>query len=256
MQHPKQIGTVHVETLDGELCIYDWQRKQVHNLNPTAARVWELCDGRTTPQEMAAQLHGDLTPAQAEELVWLSLKRLEGAYLLENKVVQPAGRNVLTRREMLKGLGVAAMMLPVVTSIVAPGPAAAQSDGGDNQPGGSIVRTANVTTITGRSIGLFVPFNAPITDAQIAACSPTGITFSWTSGVAVPTPGDAFSTTIALYQGYGHQPALATHTFGPGDTSPQGPFGNANLWTGNRPYNGIQLQTDPWDVGTLTVTLS
>lgn len=92
MQYPKQSSTVHVETLDGELCLYDWQRMKVHNLNPTAARVWELCDGQTTPQQMAAQLHGDLTPAQAEELVWLTLKRLEQAHLLENKVVQPGGR--------------------------------------------------------------------------------------------------------------------------------------------------------------------
>ncbi len=29
-QHPKRIETVHVEMLDGELCIYDWQRLKVH----------------------------------------------------------------------------------------------------------------------------------------------------------------------------------------------------------------------------------
>jgi len=131
MQHPKRIETVHAETLEGELCLYDWQRLEVHNLNPTAARVWELCDGQTTPQEMAAQLHGDLTPAQAEELVWLALKRLEKANLLDerNKVVQPAGpqREVYSRREMLTKLGVAAIMLPVVSTIVAPSPVEAQS---------------------------------------------------------------------------------------------------------------------------------
>ncbi len=38
MQHPKKIETVHVETLEGELCIYDWQRMEVHNLNPTHRR--------------------------------------------------------------------------------------------------------------------------------------------------------------------------------------------------------------------------
>lgn len=126
-QYPKQLTTVHVETLDGELCLYDWQRKQVHNLNPVVARVWELCNGETTPQEMAAQLPGDLTPAQAEELVWMSLKRLENAHLLENKVVQPTGRKVYSRREMLTKLGVTALMLLVISTIVAPGPVAAQS---------------------------------------------------------------------------------------------------------------------------------
>ena len=43
MQQPQKIETVHVETLDGELCIYDWQGMEVHSLNPTAATVWQLC---------------------------------------------------------------------------------------------------------------------------------------------------------------------------------------------------------------------
>lgn len=127
MSHPKKIETVHVETLEGELCLYDWQRMKVHNLNPTAATVWQLCDGQTSPQQIAQHLKGDLTPAQAEELVWLTLARLERANLLQAAVVKPAGHKVISRREMLKGLGLAAAMLPVVTSIVAPGPVEAQS---------------------------------------------------------------------------------------------------------------------------------
>ena len=127
MQHPQKIETVHVETLDNELCIYDWQRLEVHNLNPTAATVWQLCDGQTSPQQMAARLPGDLTPAQAEELVWLTLARLEKAHLLQEAVVKPTGHKTLTRRELLKGLGVTAALLPVISSIVAPGPVEAQS---------------------------------------------------------------------------------------------------------------------------------
>jgi hypothetical protein len=115
------------------LCLYNWQRLEVHNLNPTAAKVWQLCDGQTSPQQMAHQLKGDLTLTQAEELVWLTLKRLEQAHLLADKVVKPAGRKVYTRREMLKGLGVTAALLPVISTIVAPGPIEAQSPHG--QPG-------------------------------------------------------------------------------------------------------------------------
>jgi hypothetical protein len=154
MPHPKQIETVHVETLEGELCIYDWQRMEVHNLNPTAAAVWNLCDGQTSPQEMAGQLKGDLTPTQAEELVWMSLKRLEKAQLLAANVVKPANRAILTRREMLKGLGVAAMMLPVVSSIVAPSPAAAQSG-----TGGRFTDNGN-GTVTDNQTGLIWLKNA------------------------------------------------------------------------------------------------
>jgi hypothetical protein len=59
MPHPKKIETVHVEKLDKELCIYDWQRMEVHNLNPTAAKVSELCDGQTSPAQMAEKLRAE-----------------------------------------------------------------------------------------------------------------------------------------------------------------------------------------------------
>ncbi|MCK6624674.1 MAG: PqqD family protein [Anaerolineae bacterium] len=112
MPHPQKIKTVHIEKLDNELCIYDWQRLEVHNLNPTAAKVWELCDGQTSPAQIAEKLQGELNTPHAEELVWLTLQRLEKAHLLQDKVAKPAGHNIITRRELLKGLGVAAALLP------------------------------------------------------------------------------------------------------------------------------------------------
>jgi hypothetical protein len=252
MPYPKQSKSVHIEKLNNELCLYDWQRKQVHNLNPTAARVWELCDGQTTPQEMAAQLHGDLTPAQAEELVWLTLKRLEQAHLLEHQVVKPSGRKVLTRREMLAGLGVAAVMLPVISTIVAPSPVAAQSP----VAACPIVRTANVGLAPGGVVWTYYAFvEGPITDAQITACAPTGITYSWT-GAASPAAGN-----VGFYLSSGGVPSRANagSFYGAGTGSPQGPVANPNLWTGNRPYNGIEVGVDDpggWNVLVLTVTLA
>jgi Coenzyme PQQ synthesis protein D (PqqD) len=56
MTTPKRAETVHVEQLGEELCIYDWQRKEVHALNPTAARVWQQCDGQTSPEQIAERL--------------------------------------------------------------------------------------------------------------------------------------------------------------------------------------------------------
>lgn len=69
MMYPQKIETVHVEKLDNELCIYDWQRLEVHALNPTAALVWHLCDGQTSPAQMAEKLQADLHTPRAEELV-------------------------------------------------------------------------------------------------------------------------------------------------------------------------------------------
>ncbi len=135
MQYPTQIKTIHAEVLDGELCIYDWQRSKVHNLNPTAALIWQMCDGKTSPEQMAGQLQAELgTVTHAEELVWFSLKELQKARLISmpgQRPVAPAQAVVpdkgLSRRQLLKGLGVTAALLPVVSSIVAPGPVDAQS---------------------------------------------------------------------------------------------------------------------------------
>ena len=47
--YPRQSPTTHTEQLGDEASVYDWARAQVHALNPTAARVWRLCDGATSP---------------------------------------------------------------------------------------------------------------------------------------------------------------------------------------------------------------
>jgi hypothetical protein len=126
MPYPTQATTVHVEQVGAELCIYDWQRKRVHALNPTAAQVWRLCDGRTSPAQIGAALESALGVPNAEEVVWLTLAQLERAHLLAEAVVTPSARRVLPRRQFLK-LGVAAALLPVIHSIVAPAAVAAQS---------------------------------------------------------------------------------------------------------------------------------
>src|SRR5919198_3231271 len=113
MPTPKRAETVHIETLGDELCIYDWQRKQVHALNPTAARVWQQCDGQTSPEQIAATLAAELNVPNAEELVWLTLSKLERAHLLAEEVIRPARRHMLPRREFL-ALAIAPPLLPTV----------------------------------------------------------------------------------------------------------------------------------------------
>src|SRR5215213_7730482 len=109
MSHPKQADSIHVEQLGSELCIYNWQRKEVHALNPTAALAWQHCDGETSPAQIAQALQAALDVPNAEELVWLTLSQLERGHLLAEAVVKPAHRNVLPRRAFLK-LGIAAAL--------------------------------------------------------------------------------------------------------------------------------------------------
>jgi len=129
MIHPKarQDDLVVQEVFD-ELVVYDRIRDQVHSLNPTAALVWQQCDGQTSPAQLAGRLQPELEPAQAEELVWLALDRLEQAHLLEQKVDRPDGLNI-SRRRALRTLGISAL-LPVAASLLAPTAVQAQTCAG------------------------------------------------------------------------------------------------------------------------------
>src|SRR4051812_17019482 len=182
MANPQQSATVHVETLGEELCLYDWQRKLVHALNPTAARVWQRCDGQTSPQQIAATLAADLNLPNAEELVWLTLRQLEKAHLLAEEVVKPAKRNVLPRREFLR-LGVAAALLPVVHSIAAPTPVAAQSPIPTNTPTATVAATAT----PGPTATLTVTPSPVPAGSQTFAFTSAEQTFTAPAGVASVT---------------------------------------------------------------------
>ena len=136
MPHPKQAANVYVEKLDDELCIYDWEQKQIHALNPTATLVWELCDGQTDPAQMTTRLKNELDVPDADKLVALSLDRLEKACLLDGAGSQT--QRAITRREVLKMAGIGLALLPVVSSVALPSPADAQSCNANCNLGGPL----------------------------------------------------------------------------------------------------------------------
>jgi hypothetical protein len=121
---------LEVQELTDEILVYDLKRHRAHGLNKVAAIVWRRCDGRTSLSTVAGILEEELHISADSELVRFVLARLRKSHLLEegSKVENP-GR--YTRREFvkkLKKLGLAAsVMLPVVTSIVSPTPAHAQT---------------------------------------------------------------------------------------------------------------------------------
>ena len=116
-----------VRELPDEVLIYDRDRDKAHCLNQTAALVWKYCDGKPTVPTIARQLERDLeTKPIDEKVVWYALSQLSKDHLLEDSVVPPAMLAAMTRREMVRALGVAAAIaVPLVTSIVAPTPAQA-----------------------------------------------------------------------------------------------------------------------------------
>ena len=120
---PHRIQSVHIESLEGELCVYDTARQHVHALNHTAAFVWQRCDGRTAPAELAAALAAEAEIDDAEAVVHLTLQELAAAHLLATPL---DGGAPVSRRDLLQR-GVTAAAIPAIYSIVAPTPAAAQS---------------------------------------------------------------------------------------------------------------------------------
>jgi hypothetical protein len=117
-----------VRELPDEVLVYDLGTHKAVCLNSTAAAVWRLCDGRRTGEEIRRALEKSAGGAVPEELVWLALEQLGKDGLLEARPPRPAALAGITRREMIRRVGLgAAVTLPVVASIVAPTPADASS---------------------------------------------------------------------------------------------------------------------------------
>ena len=116
------------ERVDDEILVYDREADRAHCLNRTAALVWHHADGERTIADLAAILREQLDPVADENLVWHVLDRLNESALLEEPTPRsPAEMRAARRRFISKvGLvGVATLLLPIVTSIAAPAPAQA-----------------------------------------------------------------------------------------------------------------------------------
>ena len=129
-----------VQQANDETLVYDLRSDKAHCLNLTAAAVWKSCDGKTTVADMVRQLGGELGGPVDEEVIWLALTQLEKFNLLDEKLTKPVTVVGMSRRELAKRLGTAAVIaLPLVISIVAPTAAHALTcppSGGTNVPPG------------------------------------------------------------------------------------------------------------------------
>ena len=116
-----------VRPLSDETLVYDLTRDKAHCLNPAAAAVWQHCDGRTSVPQLAAILRRECDIAADEDLVWLALRQLQKARLLQERLQPPSDRQRTSRRELIRRLGAAAAV-PLVMTILAPTARAQGSD--------------------------------------------------------------------------------------------------------------------------------
>jgi hypothetical protein len=109
-----------VKEVDGETLVYDLKTDKAHCLNDTAARVWKNCDGRNSVSEISEILSAESNTDVKDEVVWLALDQLEKFKLLAEAPAKPGFLAGMTRRQMVARLGIAAVALPAIVSIVAP----------------------------------------------------------------------------------------------------------------------------------------
>jgi hypothetical protein len=114
------------QRLEGEVLVYDTERHAAHCLNQNAALIWEHCDGKRTASQLSEILQSAngspaATSKEKDDLVWIALDQLDKSRLLEGPVIRPEKIDGMTRRQLMKAAGIAALIaVPVVSTIVAP----------------------------------------------------------------------------------------------------------------------------------------
>lgn len=124
---PLAITTEIVEqTLNDEILIYDLTRHLAYSLNKTLGDIWKKCDGKHTVNEISDEMEAEWRTSVGEEIVWLALDKLANHQLLENLTKERFC--VATRRQIIKRAALMTVItLPVLTAVIAPTSAQAQS---------------------------------------------------------------------------------------------------------------------------------
>ncbi len=110
-----------IQELVDEVLVYDLVRHKAHCLNQTAALVWRHCDGNTTVNQIATLLEDHTKAPVDAAVVLMACEQLSKSHLMQGQVRTGASAG-MSRREVMRRLGTAAAIaIPVVTSIAAPG---------------------------------------------------------------------------------------------------------------------------------------
>ena len=124
-----------VEEVANETLIYDLQRHRAHCLNASAELIWKHCDGKTTVGEMKSILEKRYHSEMDDDLIKYTIDKLAKANLLDEKASAMNLSAGLSRRDLVKRIGLsAAILIPAVTSLVAPEAAQAKSCASAGQP--------------------------------------------------------------------------------------------------------------------------
>jgi hypothetical protein len=131
-----------VQDLPDEVLVYDLKSHKAHCLNKTAAFIWNHCDGQTTTEEIAKMMEKEWRTPVTEDAVWFALNKLSKAELLQERIVLPQAKAGMSRRSAMRRLGLGALLIPVVMTIVSPTAMA-----GASVPAGCLACIKAITTV-------------------------------------------------------------------------------------------------------------
>ena len=111
-----------IQELADELLVYDLDSNKAHCLNQTAALVWKRCDGKMSVSQIASLLENVTGSRVDDEVVLIACHQLASCKLLHGPIPSTSRSSTLSRRDVMRRIGsAAAVSLPLVSSIVAPG---------------------------------------------------------------------------------------------------------------------------------------
>jgi hypothetical protein len=109
-----------------EVLIYDTTTDKAYCLNETSAKVFNACDGATSFDELKSKYQF------TDDLIYLTLDELQAKNLLDSSANYETPFAGMSRREVIRKVGLATMIaLPVVAGIIAP--QAANAASGNNR---------------------------------------------------------------------------------------------------------------------------
>ncbi len=116
-----------VQQSGDETLIYDLKTNKAVCLNDTSAAVWKLCNGKRNVSEISDELSVKFKAPITQELVMLALNQLGKDGMLKN-IDTPTYFEGLSRREVIAKIGFGSLVaLPMISTLVAPRAANAQS---------------------------------------------------------------------------------------------------------------------------------
>jgi hypothetical protein len=110
-----------IQEMAGETLVYDLLKDKAFCLNETSSFIWQLCDGTRSLRTIAEVLSRQLKTQVSEDVVWLAIDQFKKDGLLEDNNVVIQHSFGMSRREVIKKVGIAsAVSLPLISVIVAP----------------------------------------------------------------------------------------------------------------------------------------